>query len=250
MSIIQLMTLQAMPNLTGQPITEIWEKTKTTGKEAVGSLSQGTSEALGQSKALLDKGSTQVTQAAENLAQSTSEALGQGKVLIEQTMSQVNSLINQVYIGTQIAVQEAITNWLNAHPIIHWLVNHPLLSLFLILLSIVLIISLIQALIGLIKKAWIAIFTSPTKLIQSVVTLIYKSISWAIQFVWLNFKPTSQKALVASPSVTDIKMIIVPEDLAIDDSSKLNEILQKIESLQQEQSKLLQEIFTLSQQKH
>ncbi len=71
----------------------------------------------------------------------------------EQT-SQIGQMPQAAVNGFQHAIADSIQTWLTAHPVIHWLVNHPIWGLILTVTSIFLLWGLLQAVADLTRQFW------------------------------------------------------------------------------------------------
>ena len=131
----------------------------------------------------------------------------------------VNSVSNTV--GTRFSV------WLTQHPSIAWLVNHPLIALIAILITTILLVRLVltvyRAIATTIDRMWLAILRSPFAVLKFL-------------FGW-SPKPeiTSTNTTVTNYEVTN-------------DADKLQEIMTRLDLIQQQQQEIIRELALLKQQ--
>jgi len=117
----------------------------------------------------------------------------------------------------QQALSAVIQTWMEEHPIAAWLIVHPLLSVGLLLVAIILLRGLLGAIAQLTERIWMAILRFPMKLASwlftSTAQLFIRSTSDTQTPVE---QPTQQERLIA--------------------------ILARLEAIQQEQDQLLKEV--------
>jgi predicted PurR-regulated permease PerM len=122
--------------------------------------------------------------------------------------------------GVQRALTTSVYDWLDAHPLLSWLISHPLYTIAGILLTLLLLSGLLRAFGRMSEQVWIFILRSPFRLTQ-----------------WI-FKTTTAVFIAKLPA-TQVKEQNTQERLA--------EILTRLETLRQEQDSLMQEIKTILQ---
>lgn len=132
-----------------------------------------------------------------------------------------NQASNTVGRGVTDAVGTSLQNWLTAHPLIHWVVDHPLWTVGLVVLTIFLFWGLLRAIARFIEQLWLVILRSPLLL-----------------FRWVLGMGTRTYQRLA-----DAKDLPVPAP--VENQARLTEILTRLEALRQEQDQLLQEVKTL-----
>lgn len=110
--------------------------------------------------------------------------------------------------------------WIATHPVIAWIVIHPLWAIALFFLVLLLSWGLLGAIARLIQQAWLLILQAPLKI-----------------FLWLFnnlFKAFSMRAPKAEePTILEQR------------EQRLLETLNRLEALQQEQEELMQEVKTI-----
>ncbi len=142
----------------------------------------------------------------------------------ETTTSLDNYLLNR--IGNSIT--SSLNNWLIQHPLIAWLFNHPIIALVSFLLTLVLTIRLLgtvyRVIANTIDRMWLWILRSPW--------LLFKFL-----FGW-SAKPAT--ANTANTTVTNYEVTNNPE--------QLQEIIARLDQIQQQQEQIIQDLAQLKQQ--
>ncbi|MDX2244665.1 MAG: hypothetical protein NW224_28660 [Leptolyngbyaceae cyanobacterium bins.302] len=115
----------------------------------------------------------------------------------------------------QRAIALTVQTWMQEHPIIAWSLTHPLISLGILLIAIVLLRGLLDAVARLTEWIWLAILRAPVFLVNRLFGVIFRL---------LNRSPD----LTTAEPPTQHQQLIT--------------ILDKLEALKQEQDKLLNEV--------
>ena len=127
------------------------------------------------------------------------------------------------------SVGNRVDAWLIHHPFVSWLVAHPVISLVSTLIAIVLTIRLLvtvyRAIANVIDRIWLQILRSPWLLLK-------------FFFGW----ETKPKTVAANTTVTNYEVTNNPE--------YLQEIMIRLEKIQQQQEQLIKDIAMLKQQHH
>lgn len=145
------------------------------------------------------------------------------KVQSGQVMEGVSSQLHQtVGKGVVSAMNDSFQTWLNAHPTIDWTVNHPLWAAGVVLIAIFLLWGLLRAIAQFIEQVWVAILRSPLLLIQ-----------W-----FFGLSRSTYQRVIAAPK----EMPVEPEPNL---EHRLTDLLNRLETLQQEEADVLQEVKTL-----
>jgi hypothetical protein len=140
----------------------------------------------------------------------------------------------------QNALISMIRDWMNAHPRIFWLVSHPFLSLVMLLFAIFVLWGFFKALGSFFEKAWLAIFSAPIKFSKFIFGLTYRRLSGLRGLVSNNFATDKQ----LKSEVLYLKHFN-SESPEIDSKIRRAEILSRLEAINQEQKKLLQELAAI-----
>ncbi len=113
------------------------------------------------------------------------------------------------------AVSSYFNHWFQEHPLIWWLIGHPVWSLLILLLSIALFVGLLGAIGRGIEQFWIWLLRTPLRMMQPT--------------IWLWQRITKQQAHI-SWSAPD---------------SQINILVSRLRQIQQEQDKLMQELLKI-----
>ena len=145
----------------------------------------------------------------------------------QDALKKVSSVDNYLLDGFNRSVINTIDGWLREHPFFHWLVNHPLISAIAFLIAAILIIRLLvtiyRAISSTIDRMWLWILQSPFLLLKLV-------------FGWER-KPKN------SPENTLINNYQVTSN-----PEQLQEILRRLDLIQQQQAQILLDIAELKQE--
>ncbi|MBF2027442.1 MAG: hypothetical protein IGS48_11825 [Oscillatoriales cyanobacterium C42_A2020_001] len=154
----------------------------------------------------------------EQVSESFQSVQAKSGEMVQQLSGKASNTVGK---GVTDAVGMSLQNWLNAHPLIHWIVDHPLWTVGLVVLAIFLLWGLLRAIARFIEQLWLVILRSPLLLFRWVLgigTRIYQQLA-------------------------DAKDLPVPAP--VEGQARLTEILTRLEALRQEQDVLLQEVKTL-----
>jgi hypothetical protein len=161
-----------------------------------------------------------------NLADHLNLLKAEASSLIHQAMEQVSSVDNYLIDSIGNSVGSPITMWLTQHPRLAWLVNHPLMALLIGLVATILLVRLLltiyRAIAVTIDRLWLAILRSPLFLLKFL-------------FGWEKPKTVSSNTTVTNYEVTN-------------DSQQLQEIMNRLDQIQQQQQEIIQELALLRQQ--
>ncbi|MEB3219276.1 MAG: hypothetical protein VKN72_24000 [Nostocales cyanobacterium 94392] len=168
---------------------------------------------------------------------------------VSNTVKQAKSSLqeNLQTLSVQTVVTSSVADWFKQHPaflkiieLFTWIVNHPIISLIIILFGLAIFWSLIKAIGRLIESISLSILQIPLQLFQ---VLIKYSWLWLSQL--FNHFATNQ--------FTDVKTLDNTLEYKLQDATayhivsshhkqqRLNEISRKLEEIQKEQQQLLQE---------
>ena len=177
---------------------------------------------------------------ATNKAVDTISAAAKGS--LEQTLQKVERLNNATSNAMQTAINNSVGDWLEAHPVIFrlvqfliWGTNHPIWGLVILLFIIAIAWSLIKAISSLIETAWLALLKTPFKLSQALFGVSAKSLNKFGGLVNKQLTANKNPDLLLQPS----------EVIQLNKQQRLAEISTRLETIQKEQSELLQEITAI-----
>jgi hypothetical protein len=185
---------------TSQSIESI---SQTTGR-AKDTITEAASSTLGN-----------VTEKSGQLLNSVSDATNALKDSLQTAIQKIDSLNQTLSDGIQASINSSLNGWIDQHPQLVWLVNHPLQSFGIFLLGLFLFSGLLGAISRITEKFWLFILTYPFKIFSNSWLLISKS---------LQKDDDNQK--------TEIQ-------------KRVAEILSRLESIRQEQALLSQELESI-----
>jgi hypothetical protein len=174
-----------------------------------------------------------------NSAQQLSQSL---KQTANTTTEQVRDIVKTTLDQTgQTAIAASVNDWLTEHPaifrllhVLSWSVNHPIISLVILLLTLAVISTMIKGIMSLISQVSWSILQIPLKLIWSVIQFSFSSLT---KLSSLQLKSVSE---TKTPPVTTNAQTVYQ-----DKQQRLAEISRRLEIIQQEQQQLLQEAANL-----
>lgn len=167
-----------------------------------------------------------ITATAKLAKASLGETIEQAKGSLEQTLQTPGQLSSRTSEAIQTAINSSISDWLQAHPVVFrlvqlllWAANHPIISLIILVFAVAIAWSLIKAIGRLIEIAGLSLLQAPFKLGRVAVKQL------------LPTKTTETPILQDSTSKPTYQ----------DKQQRLAEISTRLEAIQNEQNKLLQE---------
>jgi hypothetical protein len=140
------------------------------------------------------------------------------------------NLSQRAVTGLWETVISPIQDWLAQYPILVWLVSHPIWLLGVILLSLFLLAGLLRAVASLTEQLWLSLLRLPLTLVQ----LIWRG----TMLLWRPLFTKSAMVQTIAPGS------ISPESIS-PNSSRLTEVLDRLEALRQEEQELMQEMKAL-----
>ncbi|MEG4225872.1 hypothetical protein QUA35_24225 [Microcoleus sp. N9_B2] len=215
--------------------------------QAVSRVSENTNkavDAISHSAATAKETINQTTNSAVNtLNQSTSQALDsvnvateKAKASLEDSLNKAENMSGAASDALQSAIHATVTDWIDSNPVIFWLVNHPLISLAVILLFVFIILGFFQALSRFFAGGWLFLLQSPVKFMQRVLSVGYKSVS-KVGGVAVN-SLVSKNSEDKNNSGLQLRGV---ESNSWESQERLANILTRLEAIRQEQNQLLQE---------
>lgn len=215
--------------------------------QAVSRVSESTNkvvDAISHSAATAKETINQTTNSAVNtLNQSTSQAVESVNQATEKVKASLEYSINKAgnMSGTALdaiksAINGTVKDWIDSHPVVFWLVSHPLISLAMLLIFIFIILGFFQALGKFFAEGWLFILQSPGKFMQGVFSVASKSVSnvGGVAVNSLVPKNTQEK----NNSALQLRGV---ESKSLESQERLANILTRLEAIRQEQNQLLQE---------
>lgn len=201
-------TEKAKYNLT-EVTNQAIETVTATANQAQNSLSATASQAIDRVHVVTTQAVGTVTATAE-----------QAKMSLAESMQKAEQLSNATVEAWPGMIVLSLQDWLEAHPILAWLLIHPLATLAIFLVFLLLLSGLLRGIVQLTDKVWLAILKSPFQLGQ-----------------WLLKKATKMFKSQVSPSITSTQ-----DASPSDKQERLAYILNRLEEINQEQEELLKEM--------
>ena len=140
--------------------------------------------------------------------------------LIQQPRQWMTSWVDTIQ---QNAVNSFATDWLNEHPTVHWMVDHPLGTVAIALVLIFLLAGLFRAIAYMTERLWLAILQAPIRLGQ-----------WVWRSLFSSFR-----AMGAIEKSAPSNAEQPPQ------RERLTQVLQRLDAIKQEQDQLLKELQEL-----
>ncbi|MEG5049480.1 MULTISPECIES: hypothetical protein [unclassified Microcoleus] len=173
------------------------------------------------------------SQAVESVNQATEKA----KASLEDSINKAGNMSDAASNAIQSAINGNIKDWIYSHPLVFWLVNHPLVSLAILLLFILRILGFFQALGSLFAKGWLFILQSPVKFMQGVLSFGSKSVS-NVGGVAVNSLVSKNPEYKNNSGLQQLRGV---ESNSLESQERLANILTRLEAIREEQNQLLQE---------
>ena len=253
--------------ITLPDVSQSFQKTKgfLTKKveEAVNSTSQATAEAKSSLSETADKAKEALTQTTNSAVNSVNQATNSAVNTLNQTTSQAIDSVTQVTEKAKASLQDSLDqaenisgaasdaiksaiytttkDWMDSHPVILWLVSHPLIGLAILLLFMLVVLGLFQALGGFFTEGWLFILQSPLKLIQGVFSVGSKSVT-NLGGMAVNSLDSRNSGLNNNSALQQVRGV---ESNSLDSQERLANILSRLEAIRQEQSQLLKEVSAI-----
>ena len=130
-------------------------------------------------------------------------------------------------ISIEHAITSYFTQWLTAHVYLAWIISHPLPSLGLLLLAIFSLWGLFKAIGRGIEQIWLFLLTTPFKLLQPILRLMWRSIQRGFGHTSFSGEQLESKPILPAHS------------------ERIDRIIDRLQLLSQEQENLLGELSTL-----
>lgn len=215
--------------------------------QAVSLVSESTNkavDAVSHSAATAKETINQTTNSAVNtLNQSTSQAVEtvnqateKAKASLEDSINKAGNMSGAASDAIKSAINGTVKDWIDAHPVVFWLVSHPLISLAMLLLFIFIIFGFFQGLSSFFAKGWLFILQSPIKFMQRVLSVGSKSVS-NVGGVAVN-SLVSKNPQDKNNSALQLRGV---ESNSLESQERIANILTRLEAIRQEQNQLLQE---------
>jgi hypothetical protein len=186
-----------------------------------------------------------VTNTAKQAETSVRETLGKTQTSLQDTLEQAVNLSNSASQAIEEPINniinhqvEVITNWINNHPTIFWLIkllnwsiSHPIASLLIVFIGLFIIWKLFQLFSRILEQGLLFTLKTPIKFIYSLVYSIWDILT----------KKLLNKSVFTQPKQSNVHI----NNANSDKNEKLLSLLNRLETIRQEQNNILQEIKTL-----
>ncbi|MEK0179849.1 hypothetical protein [Microcoleus anatoxicus] len=219
-------------------------------EKAVNSTSQATAQAkssFSETATTAKETITQTTNSAVNtLNQTTSQAVDsvtqateKAKASLQDSLDKAENISGAASDAIKNAIYTTVKDWMDSHPVILWLVSHPLIGLAMLLLFILIILGLFQALGSFFAEGWLSILQFPGKFIQGVFSVGSKSVS--------NLGGVAVNSFSRNPGLHNNSALQLSgvESNSLESQERLANILTRLEAIRQEQNQLLQEVSAI-----
>lgn len=250
-------------NLT-QTANQAVESLNQTKNQVSQSLSEKTVQGLNQITSTTDKAITTLdhltanakntlientTQTLDTLTQektktltTINQATAQAKASLEDTVQKAENLSQAASDSLQNALNSMVKNWLDAHPVIAWLVGHPLISLAICLLSLFILLGLFQALTHLVKSAWLFVLSSPQK-------LLHVSLLGGLKFTQNSTRLLFERLILNKQTSQTVNSQQIFSDSSTQNNyrQRISQILHRLEVIREEQNQLSRELAEILQ---
>ncbi|HYW21232.1 MAG TPA: hypothetical protein VE956_18420 [Nodularia sp. (in: cyanobacteria)] len=215
-------------NLSAE-VLQRWQTAKSVVNQSVNSINNSAQQF---SQSLKETANTTTSQALN----AVTTKLEKAQDSIKQTWQTAEQIKSKTSVALQTAVTSSVNDWLTQNPeflqlfnILDWAVNHPIISLIILLLGIALIWNIIKAIIRLVSTASWSIIQIPLKLMWAVIKLSFVSLT--------KFRGFAVQPVIDIPTH--------PQSIDQDKHQRLAEISSRLKIIQKEQQELLQEAADL-----
>jgi hypothetical protein len=182
------------------------------------------------------------TQATSQTVDTVTTNFGQAKASLEQTLQSAEQVKNTTSAAVQTAISSSVVDWFEQHPtlmrlvqILGWAVNHPIISLVILLFALAIVWSLIKAIGRIIESASLSLLQVPLKLLQAFVKISFLSFTKVSSLAVKQLNDTK-----TSDNIPTLLPVVSPQ-IHKDKQQRLVEISTRLEEIQKEQNQLLQE---------
>ncbi|MBW4472945.1 MAG: hypothetical protein KME45_21595 [Stenomitos rutilans HA7619-LM2] len=227
---------QSISNLNafiGNLKTSVLETTSGAISNNIGTIPESTNQATntiventGRASGAFDAATSIAVQVLNDAATSLTQTAGKTKNSLNETWQKTGQVSEMLSSSIQNLVVTSNQLWLEEHPMVSWLVAHPFWAIALVLLTLFLTWSLLGAIAQFTQQAFLLILQAPLRLIQSLFRGVFQLLKRTdnLPLTQFNEEQMPQKRLV--------------------------EILNRLESLRQEQEALMKEMQTILLSKH
>jgi vacuolar-type H+-ATPase subunit H len=154
----------SLSEVTNQAVTRVSETTN----KAVDAVTHSAATAKETLTQATNSAVTTLNQTTSQAVDSVNQATEKAKASLQDSIHQAENISSAASDTLQNALNASVKDWINSHPLIFWLVSHPLIALAMLLLSIFIILGFFQALTSFFAKGWLFIFQLAGKFMQAI----------------------------------------------------------------------------------
>lgn len=188
-----------------------------TSNQAANVLKEKTVQATDALNGATDTAVHQLNNATDSMTQTAEKT----KLALNETVQKAEHLSGVISSSVHDVVATSMQAWMLEHPILSWIITHPLWSIALLVLVLFLCWSLLGAVAQFTQQAWLALLQSPLKATQLLSRSAFQSFKRAD--VFSSTELTSQQ----------------------DVQERLSKIVSRLEVLQQEEEALIREMQSI-----
>ena len=221
-------------------VTETSQKAKesltNSASTAAKAISKSTNQAVDILSQTTDKEKAAFSETTNQAVNRITVNTEQAKASLEASIKKAEGVSGEASKVLQNAISSLISDWINEHPKIFWLVSHPLVSLGILFLAILIVSGLLKALGQFFEKGWLVILQAPIIVSRLIFGSVYQLINGLF----------GRNNLVIESKIqpVDLKRLS-PQSFAQKEQERLAEIISRLDALNQEQSKLIQEAASI-----
>lgn len=206
-----------------------------TANTAVDAISKSTNRAVDNLSQTTDKAKGVLSETANQAVNTITANTEQAKASLEASIKKAEGVSGKVSEALQTAISSLISDWINAHPKLFWLVSHPFLSLAILFLTILIMSGLLKALGRFFEQGWLRVLQAPVKLSKFIAGSVYK-------FINSLFGRNNLVSEQAKIKPVDLKCL---SSQSVAQKERLTEIISRLNTINQEHNKLMQEAVAI-----
>lgn len=219
-------------------VTEASQKAKdsltNSANTAVNAISKSTNRAVDTLSQTTDKAKEVLSETTNQAVNTITANTEQAKASLEASIKKAEGVSGKASEALQNAISSLISDWINAHPKLFWLVSHPFLSLAILFLTILIMSGLLKALGRFFEQGWLVVLQAPIKLSKFIVGSVYKFINSLFGRNNLVFEQSKIKPV-------DLKCL----SQSVAQKERLKEIISRLNTINQEHNKLMEEAVAI-----
>ena len=215
---------------TSESVAQCLEKAKKAIEESLNPL-------INRVEKVSDDWKQTATQGTQNAIDKFTDTVEQAKGSLEQNLEQIT---------VQTVFTSSVTDWFEQHSAFlriiktfNWSINHPIISLIIILFALAIFWSLIKAITHLIESASLSILQIPVKLLQALIKFCWLFIGKFSNFAHKKF--TDEKTVDKTLKIYRLQQNTASQRISDNKQQRLKDISLRLAEIQLEQQELLQE---------